>query len=631
MKKRDGITRRDFLNGTQVAIGASLVAPWTDLFGAPADPWQLPPGYYPPARTGMRGSHSGSWETMHARVSGSAWENNDTGERYDLVVVGGGISGLSAAYFFRQANPGARVLILDNHDDFGGHAKRNEFQIDGRTRIAYGGTESIDTPSAYSQISRDLLSQIGVETEKFYDYFDQELYASLGLDYAIAFDDQSFSQRKLVRGYGSRPWKEFAVEAPLNSRAREDLVRIFTEQRDYLPGMSQAAKRELLGRISYLEFLKEHVGVDDQLLELYRRWGMSFWCVGMDEVPALAVQVYGDGGGIPGLTHTVERVGYRGDEPYIFHFPDGNASVARLLVRALIPEVVPGSTMEDVVTSQVDYGALDRSGSPVRIRLNSTAVHVRHTTDDEAVDVTFVRDGRAHTVRGGNCVLACYNAAIPYLCPEMPEVQRQGLAYNVKVPLTYTKVLVKNWRAFAEQGIGYVFYTNDFYKQVELDYPVSIGEYQFGRTPDQPMVLHMCHVPHFQNIKGPEQWREGRRSLLSTPFETFEHHVRDQLDQALGAGGFDADRDIEAITVNRWAHGYAYSPDLLWEPEWPDEASKPWVIGRNPSDGLPSPIPMPEPAPIPIRQSARRTVPWARCWEAERELTNWSTTCLICE
>ncbi len=586
MDSVDGITRRDFLNGTRIGLGAaaagSLVGAHAEAFGSTGPDWQLPSDYYPPARTGLRGSHPGSWETMHARVSGSSWSGADTGEHYDLVVVGAGISGLTAAYLFREAHPDARVLVLDNHDDFGGHAKRNEFSVGGERRIAYGGTESIDTPSAYAEVSKALLEQIGVHTERFYEYFDQTLYEQLGLDYAIAFDAGNFGARKLVRGYGSRPWQSFADEAPLNEQARADLVRLFTEQRDYLPGMTNEEKRSYLSKISYLDFLKRHAGVDDQILEIYRRWGMSFWCVGMDEVPAIAVQVYGDGGGIPGLTHTVERVGYRGSEPYIFHFPDGNASVARLLVRGLLPDAVPGSSMEDVVTAQVRYDRLDRRGSDVRIRLSSTVVHAAHTADARAVEVTFVRDGAAHRVRADRCVMACYNAAIPYLCPEMPEDQREALAYAVKVPLTYTKVAVKNWKAFADQGIGYVFYTNDFYKQVELDYPVSMGGYEFGARPEDPMVLHMCHVPHFQDIQGPEQWREGRRALLTTPFETFEHHVRDQLDQALSAGGFDADRDIAGITVNRWAHGYAYSPDLLWEPDWPDEASKPWVRGRQP-------------------------------------------------
>ena len=142
--------------------------------------------------------------------------------------------------------------------------------------------------------------------------------------------------------------------------------------------------------------------------------------------------------------------------------------------------------------------------------------------------------------------------------------------------------MVPHWRWFADLGISFVYYTNDFFKQVELDYPVSLGNYRFSTSPDDPMVLHMCYVPYFGDIQGPEQWRAGRRRLLETPFSTFEHHVRDQLDQALGGAGFDAERDITGITVNRWPHGYAYSPDLLWEPAYGSEEDKPWVQGRKP-------------------------------------------------
>ena len=591
MPKRDGITRRDFLNGTQVAIGASLMGPWAELLGQPGTPRPDTPRPgtprpgtpdYPPARSGMRGSHDGSWETMHERVAGRRWQARSPSEEYDLVIVGAGLSGLAAAWFYRKERPQARILLLDNHDDFGGHAKRNEFHVAGQTRIAYGGTESVDTPSSYSAVSLGLLEQLGIDLSRFYRYYDQALYDGMGLSPAIAFDSTTYGQRKLVTGYGSLPWSEFAEQAPMSERARADLVRAFTDQRDYLPGLNRQQKVELLSRISYRSYLEDHVGVDEQVLAMYQRWGMSYWCVGMDEVPAIDVLEYGDGGQLPGLGATLAAEGGRGSEPYIFHFPDGNASIARLLVRALVPGSLPGRTMEDSVTAQLDYARLDRAAQPVRIRLNSTAVHVAHADAGGAVDITYLRGGEVDTVRADRCILACYNSAIPYLCDELPAAQREGLAYNVKVPLVYTKVAIPHWRWFAELGTRYVYYTRDFYKQVELDYPVSIGDYRFGASPDEPMVLHLCHVPAFDDIQGPEQWRAGRRQLLTTRFETFEHHLRDQLDQALGGTGFDAERDIAGITVNRWSHGYAYNPDLLWEPTWASEQDKPWVKGRQP-------------------------------------------------
>jgi len=192
--KKD-ITRRDFLSGTQIAIGAaataSLLTPWTVAFGAPNE-FTLGKDYYPPAKNGLRGNHDGSWETMHARVMGDQWDVNKIDEEYDLVIVGGGISGLSAAYFYRQKHADAKILILDNHDDFGGHAKRNEFKFGDEIRIGYGGTEAIDTPSSYGQEALDLLKDIGIKLEKFYDAFEQDLYSKRDMGFSIVFDEENF-------------------------------------------------------------------------------------------------------------------------------------------------------------------------------------------------------------------------------------------------------------------------------------------------------------------------------------------------------------------------------------------------------------------------------------------------------
>ena len=574
------ITRRDFLNGTQIAIGAAITAPVLNACGVSDVPYNfsLPPDYYPPAKTGLRGSHDGSWEALHAAVSGKVWDSPITGETYDLVVVGAGLSGLSAAYFYRQKNPDADILILDNHDDFGGHAKRNEFEIAGETRLTYGGTEAIDTPSHYAPEAIQLLKDIGVVTERFYDYFDQDFWDRHNLSKSIFFDKETFGVDKLVLGYGSRPWAEFAQDLPVSDKAKADFIRVQTEKVDYMPGMNFDEKYEILRRTSYEDFLRDYARVDEEVIAIYKRWGMSFWCVGIDEIPTTLIQNYD--GGLPGVTHTLPRTGYRNDEPYIFHFPDGNASVARLLVRAMIPSAIPGSTMEDVVIAKADYSQLDQPGQNTQVRLNSTVVNVLNS--DNRADVTYVRRGVAHKVKSKHVIMACYNMAIPYICPQLSEPQKDALSYGVKVPLVYTKVLVPDWQRFAEIGTDFVYYPTGFYKQVEFAYPVSIGDYEGSMEPDQPMALHMCHVPWVPDVKGPAQWREGRDRILTTPFETFEDHVKRQLANALSGHDFDPERDIHAITVNRWPHGYAYSPDLMWEPDYASESDKPWVKGRAP-------------------------------------------------
>ena len=574
------ISRRDFLNGAPIAVGAALTPGLLSACAETgiANPFALPSGYYPPAKTGLRGSHDGSWEAMHAVVAGDEVQHGAPEETYDLVVIGAGMSGLAATWYYREARPDARILILDNHDDFGGHAKRNEFDVGGTFRIGYGGTEAIDTPSGYDAEVMRLLNAIGIDVEKFYDYFDQEFWDREGLSKSILFGAESFGETKLVPGYGSRDWEAFAADMPMSEEARTEFVRLQTSDEDYLPGLSFEEKYEILRKTSYEDFLRDYARAPEEVINIYKRWGMSFWCVGIDEIPATLIQNYD--GGMPGVTHTLPRTGSRNDDPYIFHFPDGNASIARLMVRSLIPGSIPGSTMEDVVLAKADYTSLDRADQAVRLRLNSTVVKMNNLKD--GVVVTYARDGKRHTVKAAHTVMAGYNTALPYLCDEVPLEQQAALSSVPKIPLVYTKVAVPDWRRFKAIGTDFVYYTNGFYKQVEFAYPVSIGGYSSVTTPDEPLVLHMCHVPWVPDVKGPNQWRVGRNRILSTPFETFEFHVKEQLSQALAGHDFDPDRDISAITVNRWPHGYAYSSELIWEPDYENESDKPWVKGRQP-------------------------------------------------
>jgi spermidine dehydrogenase len=583
------ITRRDFLNGVAIGGGGLMAAdPLLAALLAQETAPEKEPGYYPPALTGMRGNHDGTFTYAHQLRDGKHWDSAGaaakTGEAYDLVVVGGGISGLAAAHFYRKcAGKSARILVLDNHDDFGGHAKRNEFQAGGRMLVSYGGTQSIESPGNYSDVAKGLLAELGIRTERFYRAYDRGLYSKLGT--AAFFDKETFGADRLVTGMNTTPWPEFLATAPLSDAVRRDIARVYTERVDYLPGLSKEEKLAKLGKISYADYLVKDCKLAPEALPFFQTFTHDLFCVGIGAVSALACYEAGDdyqsftypgfdGLGLP------ER---EKEEPYIFHFPDGNATVARLLVRALIPGAVPGQTMDDVVTARADYSKLDVADAAVRIRLNSTVVHVQQAKGRKTgknVEIAYVRGGKLASVQAKECVLACYNGMIPYICSELPEKQKEALAYLVKAPLVYTHVALRNWTAFHKLGVHHIVAPGGYHTYTALDFPVSVGQYQFPSNPEEPMVLFMLRTPCQPGLSPRDQHRAGRMELMQTPFATFERNIRDQLARMLGGAGFDAARDIEGITVNRWAHGYAFTPNALFDPDWKEE-EKPWVIGRK--------------------------------------------------
>lgn len=592
------IPRRDFLQGALVGAATALTGPLLKAHAADGQAsWvsaQDEPGYYPPLRRGMRGSHPGSFESAHAIRDGLKPEAGiDTGEVYDLVVVGGGISGLAAAYFYReQTSASARILIVENHDDFGGHAKRNEFQIGPDLLLQNGGTLEIDSPRPYDPPAAGLLRALGItDVRALAKKIERRgFYRQMGLKRGLFFDRQTFGADKLVVGVGTVPAATLLADSPLSARARADYARLNEAQIDYLPGLSSDEKKQRLSKISYRDFLRDVVKVDPAILALYQPATHGEWAVGIDAVSALDVWAFHfpgfqgmklAPGAIPEMGYTPAGYASAGGSARL-HFPDGNATIARLLVRALLPAAVPGSTAEDIVTARVDYSQLERPGSAVQLRLNSTAVRVVNIGDPSAareVAVTYMREGKTYTVRGRGCVLACYNRMIPYLCPELPSAQQAALHKAVRSPLVYTTVLLASWQAFSKLGIYQVSAPGSYHTSFNLNPHVDVGGYTSPRSPDERILIRMLRVPTHPGLTEHQQNRAGRAELLATPFATFERNIRDQLARILGPGGFDPARDIDGITVNRWPHGYAAEFNPLFEPLLPPE-QQPHVIAR---------------------------------------------------
>jgi spermidine dehydrogenase len=575
------ITRRDFLNGVALTVGgAAIFAGGFDHRAFAAT------NANPPALAGLRGHGEAAMNVMHSIRDGSFWDAAPapvpTGENYDLVVVGGGISGLAAALLYRQQlGEQAKILILENNDDFGGHARRNEFKAsNGKTILGYGGSQSLQTPSYFSPLVNKVLEDVGIDLGVFEKWYDSAWHEERGLGESVFFAKEVFGTDALVVKAESAA--EWVPNTPLNDKAKRDLIELIDAPPDYLAGKTREQKFEILSQTTYADFLTKICGYDPQLVLYFQNTTEAYFGCGIDGVTALdAWGNYDPGfggmdlGDMPYKTMSPSgRLALTDPDEYIHHFPDGNASVARAFVRKLIPAAQQGTTMEELFLQPVDYSKLDQPDGATRLRLNASVVRVKHDgppQNAEAVTVTYVEDGKLKTVRAGHVVLACWHRVIPYLTDELADAQIEALKDQVKIPLVYTNVLIRNWQAFDKLKIGGFSAPKCFWDSVEIDYPVSSENYKFADKPSDPILLHMSKMPlSADGLAARDQATVGRYSLTEISFEDMEREIRDLLGRALKDGGFDPARDIEAITCNRWSHGYALEYMRPWDAYWPD-------------------------------------------------------------
>jgi len=603
------ITRRDFINGTLMAAGASMLPFGTTSLAF----WDtLDQEYYPPALTGLRGDNVESYTIAHGKALEeiSNWgPTTKLNEEYDLIVVGGGLSGLSAAFFYQQEHgKDKKVLILDSHADFGGQCARNEHTIGDNTRLIFGGSQTIVSPHARSKTTLKLIKDLGIDLDRLKAAYDVEFYKRHNLRGVTYFNKRKFGVDKVVKHpfcYYQRfvqgllrpelSYEEAVKQTPLSEKGKEQLLRVLKGGVHVLK-VPQEKLEEYISTHSYFDYLKNTLGVDDPgVLEMARNSCIDNLGEGADVTTIGDALTTGGLGFDPASLKDVmgkkkydkyiKEHGYImvDEDPYVHHFPDGNASLARLLVRKMIPNVGPGDSYEDIVMSKFNYSEIDKSSNIVRIRLNSTVVNVKHDGEPNSssgVFLNYINDNKSHQVKAKSVVMACYNVMIPHIVPDIPEEQAAALRRNMRIPLFYSTVGLKNWRAMKEMEIGVAISPGNMHQAVLMDFPVSMGGHKCTKTPDDPCAILMVGCPYGETVGAPpiEQFREARYRMLSLQFEDYEKEIREHLTGMLPKGSFDFDRDVESITVNRWSHGYGYRGTALFDSDLPEMVRK----GRKP-------------------------------------------------
>nr|WP_249206156.1 NAD(P)/FAD-dependent oxidoreductase [Helicobacter kayseriensis] len=550
---------------------------------------------YPPSLAGLRGSNNESYRYAHMIRDGEKFnfDNLQTEENYDLVVVGAGISGLCAACIFQdKKGKKAKILILDNHDDFGGHARRNEFHLKDRMILSYGGSESLQSPKTlYSKEVVEFLQGIGIDIDALAKAFDVDFYPNLGLGRGVYFNKKDYGVDRVVSGnprkmvaddipedrINGRSYADFIGNFPMSAEDKKQLLDLHQNPKDYLAGMSLKQREEYVAKTSYKRFLEEKVKLSPMAISFFEGMTDDFLALGIDSISCEDARISFLPGfeklGLPPLSKEEEA---EVSEPYIYHFPDGNATIARMMVKKLIPSVTAAKQeVEEIVMAKFDYSQLDHSSSPVRLRLNSTVVRVNNHNDGGEVFYMSARDNRIHKVFAKKVVMANYNSMIPYIIPDLPIKQKESLAQCVKTPLIHTKVILRNWESFRKLGVHEIYSPKMFYARTKLDYPVDIGDYKHPRDPKEPICVHMVGAPitlirgmgDGETMNARDQSRLARHLLLDLSFSELERMTREQLQGMLGDVGFDHQKDILAITINRWGHCYSYTFNSLYDDE----------------------------------------------------------------
>jgi spermidine dehydrogenase len=570
------ISRRDFLNSTLIASGALLTTrtPAELLSQAAAqvsqgDAWR---GY-----GGVGDYASSNGNTLQVMVDGHQIRDGvferlpadtiDTGETYDCVVVGGGISGLAAALIFsRRARAGATCLVLDNHPIFGGEAKRNEFDVDGHRLIAHQGSAFYFVPYPFSFLAR-FYESIGLAQPRL-DYQawggSRQRMVTSNTPYGAPGMDQGqfgfYFGAKFGRTPGEwviDPVRRNLAGAPIPAQSRDEFLKILraeTRSDFRRPSYDGDSVSRSLDAITLEDHLMWLYGVSRESVRTYLADEGGGFGLGPDALSAMTLYA-------PDLLHPMP------DPAAEQMFPDGNSGFARMITKTLLPGAIGGpNTLEGVCRGLVNFDALDRPGSPARIRLNSTVVSVQHDGDPakaDAVTVAYTREGRVHRTKARSVIVAGGSWTARHIVRDLPAAQREAYAQFHRSPAMMVNVAVRHWRFLEKLGISGCRWFEGVGSFMQMRHVATCGAAAPTIHPDQPAVITVKVIYPSPGLPTDEQGHRGRAEMLATSFQEYERRIRAQFDGMFARAGLDVGRDIPGIILNRWGHAYV-SPQPGW-------------------------------------------------------------------
>jgi spermidine dehydrogenase len=562
------ITRRDFLGSTLLASGAVLLDGFTPTeLLAEADDF-----------TGYGGvgeystSNGNTWPVLQAghRIRDAAYDKlpkdiTDTGETYDCVIVGGGISGLAAGLFFqRKSGPNAKCLVLENHPIFGGEAKQNEFLVDGKRLIAHQGSAIYQLHAPQSFLAR-FYGSVGLQTPTL----TYQKWAGPQPEMPLArtpYDDagMDLGQYGFWFGaqFGSKPgiWVMDPVRtklqhAPISAAQRAEWVRFLTGAEVSgkpfeHPKVEGDAVSRYLDSITLEQHFMERFGLSQETVRTFlspvEGGGAG---LGPDALSGYSDYAFEMLHPVPDETGELDQM-----------FPGGNTTIARLMVKSLIPASIDGAnSVEDVSRNTVNFAALDTPGAPARIRLGSTVVFVQHDgnpTKAAAVNIVYEKGGALYRVKARSTVMAGGSWTSKHIVRDLPETHREAYSQFYRSPCMMANVAVRNWRFLHKMGLSGCRWFGGFGNYMEVRKLALTGVEDPTISPDSPIVLSLKVLYSYPGFSTEAQGNRGRGEMLSTSFRDYERRIRQQFTDMFAATGFDAQTDIAGIILNRWGHAY---------------------------------------------------------------------------